>query len=419
MTDISPDKSREFATLVVERLRQAGYQTYWAGGCVRDEILGITPQDYDVATSAVPDQIEKVFSDRKTLAIGASFGVITVLGPRAAGQIEVATFRQDATYSDGRHPDRVSFTTAEEDASRRDFTINGMFFDPLENEVIDFVDGQADLERKLIRAIGDPQLRFAEDKLRILRAVRFAATFGFQIEPGTRAAIDQHAQELKVVSAERITAEMQRMLTHPGRSTAVQLLQETGLLAIIFPESEATQEDFRNRFQIALAGLEHLDTQDFASALALLWSQLVPAADRNLTESVMRRMKLSNEAIKSMTWMLDHESQVVEADTLDWPDLQRVLIDPRIEHLLALATARQQARQLPVTGIETCRQKQLLAPEKLNPPPLLSGNDLQEMGLPAGPLFREILEKVRNAQLMEQLQDKQQALEWVQSRWPG
>ena len=419
MTDISPDKSREFATLVVERLRQAGYQTYWAGGCVRDEILGITPQDYDVATSAVPDQIEEVFSDRKTLAIGANFGVITVLGPRAAGQIEVATFRQDATYSDGRHPDRVSFTTAEEDASRRDFTINGMFFDPLENEVIDFVDGQADLERKLIRAIGDPQLRFAEDKLRILRAVRFAATFGFQIEPGTRAAIDQHAKELKVVSAERITAEMQRMLTHPGRSTAVRLLQETGLLAIIFPESEATQEDFRDRFQVALAGLEHLDTQDFASALALLWSQLVPAADRNLTESVMRRMKLSNEAIKSMTWMLDHESQVVEADTLAWPDLQRILIDPRIEHLLALATARQQARQLPVTGIETCRQKQLLAPEKLNPPPLLSGNDLQEMGLPAGPLFREILEKVRNAQLMEQLQDKQQALEWVQSRWPG
>ena len=140
MTDISPDKSREFATLVVERLRQAGYQTYWAGGCVRDEILGITPQDYDVATSAVPDQIEEVFSDRKTLAIGASFGVITVLGPRAAGQIEVATFRQDATYSDGRHPDRVSFTTAEEDASRRDFTINGMFFDPLENQGIDFVD---------------------------------------------------------------------------------------------------------------------------------------------------------------------------------------------------------------------------------------------------------------------------------------
>ncbi|MCP3693083.1 MAG: CCA tRNA nucleotidyltransferase [Planctomycetaceae bacterium] len=419
MTDISPDKSREFATLVVERLRQAGYQTYWAGGCVRDEILGITPQDYDVATSAVPDQIEEVFSDRKTLAIGASFGVITVLGPRAAGQIEVATFRQDATYSDGRHPDRVSFTTAEEDASRRDFTINGMFFDPLENEVIDFVDGQADLERKLIRAIGDPQLRFAEDKLRILRAVRFAATFGFQIEPGTRAAIDQHAQELKVVSAERITAEMQRMLTHPGRSTAVQLLQETGLLAIIFPESEATQEDFRDRFQVALDGLEHLDTQDFASALALLWSQLVPAADRNLTESVMRRMKLSNEAIKSMTWMLDHESQVVEAESIAWPDLQRILIDPRIEHLLALATARQQARQLPVTGIETCRQKQLLAPEKLNPPPLLSGNDLQEMGLPAGPLFREILEKVRNAQLMEQLQDKQQALEWVQSRWPG
>jgi poly(A) polymerase len=419
MTDISPDKSRQFATLVVERLRQTGYQAYWAGGCVRDEILGITPQDYDVATSAVPDQIEEVFSDRKTLAIGAIFGVITVLGPRSAGQIEVATFRQDATYSDGRHPDHVSFTTAEEDASRRDFTINGMFFDPLENQVIDFVDGQADLERKLIRAIGDPQLRFAEDKLRILRAVRFAATFGFQIEAGTRAAIDQHAQELRVVSAERITAEMQRMLTHPGRSTAVQLLQETGLLAIIFPESEATHDDFMDRFQVALAGLDSLDTDDFAAALALLWSQLVPTADRVLTESVMRRMKLSNEVIKSITWMLDHEPQVVQAETIAWPDLQRILIDPRIDHLLALAAARQQARQLPVTGIEACRKKQLLAPEKLNPPPLLSGNDLQELGLPAGPLFREILEEVRNAQLMEQLQDRQQALEWVQSRWTG
>ncbi|MFP6618608.1 MAG: CCA tRNA nucleotidyltransferase [Pirellulaceae bacterium] len=419
MTDISPDKSRQFATLVVERLRQAGYQAYWAGGCVRDEILGITPQDYDVATSAVPDQIEEVFHDRKTLVIGASFGVITVLGPRSAGQIEVATFRRDATYSDGRHPDHVSFTTAEEDASRRDFTINGMFFDPLENQVIDFVAGQADLERKLIRAIGDPQLRFAEDKLRILRAVRFAATFGFQVEAGTRAAIDRHAQELKVVSAERITVEMQRMLTHPGRSTAVQLLQETGLLAIIFPESEATQDGFMDRFQVALAGLDNLDTADFATALALLWSQLVPTADRGLTESVMRRMKLSNEAIKSITWMLDHEPQVVQAETIAWPDLQRILIDPRIDHLLALAAARQQARQLPMTGIEACRQKQLLAPEKLNPPPLLSGNDLQELGLPAGPLFREILEEVRNAQLMEQLQDKQQALEWVRSRWPG
>ena len=176
---------RDTAVAIAIELRQAGHEAFLAGGCVRDRFLGIEPKDYDVATNALPDQIQEVFGRRKTLAIGASFGVITVLGPSAAGQIDVATFRQDAEYSDGRHPDHVTFTSAQEDASRRDFTINGMFFDPLKNEVIDHVDGQADLNQKIIRAIGDPQLRFSEDKLRILRAVRFAATLGFQIEADT------------------------------------------------------------------------------------------------------------------------------------------------------------------------------------------------------------------------------------------
>src|SRR5208337_581044 len=181
---IDPEQQRRFALEVVRRLRAAGFEAYWAGGCVRDELLGRRPKDYDVATSAAPPQIRELFGNRRTLPLGAAFGVITVLGPRPADpayrvpMIEVATFRQDAEYSDGRHPDHVTFSSAREDAARRDFTINGMFFDPVERTVIDFVGGQEYLRQGLIRAIGSPRLRFGEDKLRMLRAVRFAAAFG-------------------------------------------------------------------------------------------------------------------------------------------------------------------------------------------------------------------------------------------------
>ena len=419
MTKIQPDKAREFAVSVVEQLQQADYQAYWAGGCVRDQFLGIDPKDYDVATNALPDQIQEVFGRRKTLAIGASFGVITVLGPSSAGQIDVATFRQDAEYSDGRHPDHVTFTSAQEDASRRDFTINGMFFDPLKDEVIDHVDGQADIKQKVIRAIGDPQLRFSEDKLRILRAVRFAATFGFEIEAETQAAIEQFADQLQVVSAERITAEMERMLTHSNRQLAVQLLEQFGLLAIIFPEADYGSSDYANRLEVALKGLAGLKTSDFATALALLWSQLISTTSRDETEAMTRRLKLSNPQIKSILWMLEQEPQIVAADEIGWPTLQRILIDPRIENLLDLAAARRQAQQESISGIEHCRQQLQLPAAELNPPQLLSGNDLQELGLTSGPLFREILKQVRDAQLLGELADKAAALQWVQDRWPS
>ena len=418
MNAISPSNARTFALTVVQQLRDAGYQAYWAGGCVRDEILGVIPQDYDVATSAIPSQIQEVFHDRKTLEIGASFGVITVLGPRSAGQIEVATFRQDANYSDGRHPDQVSYTTAEEDASRRDFTINGMFYDPLENQVIDFVQGQVDLQHQLVRAIGDPQLRFAEDKLRILRAVRFAATFGFQIEAATREAIERHATDLRVVSVERITAELQRMLTNPNRAIAARLLVETGLMPVIIPEANLELLQGGTLLDHALKALELLQADDFATSMALLWSHWVPGADSSLTESALRRLKLSNDAIKAIQWMLAHESQVIQADSIAWPTLQRILIDPRITNLLALATARQQAQGLSLDGIEHCRQKLQLPADQLDPTPLLTGNDLQQAGLASGPLFREILLAVRDAQLVGEVRDRQQALAWIQARWP-
>ncbi len=419
MTKIIPEQAREFAVSVVEQLQQAGYQALWAGGCVRDKFLGIEPKDYDVATNAVPDQIQEVFGRRKTLAIGASFGVIKVLGPSSAGQIDVATFRQDAQYSDGRHPDHVTFTSAEEDASRRDFTINGMFFDPLKDEVIDYVSGQTDLQRKVIRAIGDPQLRFSEDKLRILRAVRFAATFGFEIEAETRAAIEQFADQLQVVSAERITAEMERMLTHKNRHLAVQLLQQCGLLAIIFPEGNYDSHDYADRLEVALKGLAALKTSDFATSMAFLWSQLATHPSRDETETMTRRLKLSNPQIKSILWMLEQEPQIVAANEIKWPTLQRILIDPRIECLLDLATARRQAEQKSILGIEHCRQKLQLPAAKLNPPQLINGTDLQELGLSSGPLFREILTQVRDAQLLGEFNDKATAIQWVQDRWPS
>ena len=215
---------RAFSVEVVEKLQSVGFEALWAGGCVRDQILGIQPQDYDVATNATPDQIRGLFGKNKTLAIGAAFGVITVLGPKTAGQVEVATFRKDGGYSDGRRPDSVEFTDAKEDALRRDFTINGMFIDPTTDQLIDYVNGEDDLSKRIIRAIGTPEDRIQEDKLRMLRAVRFAATYEFEIEPATMLAIQNAATDISVVSGERIGTEMRRMLAHPNRATAISLL---------------------------------------------------------------------------------------------------------------------------------------------------------------------------------------------------
>ena len=207
-----PQEQRRFAAEVVHHLREAGFETYWAGGCVRDQLLGRTPKDYDVATSATPSQIRQLFGRRRTLAIGAAFGVITVRGPKEAGMVEVTTFRQDAAYSNGRHPDHVTFSSAREDASRRDFTINGLFYDPIEEQVIDFVGGRADLAAGVVRAIGQPRARFAEDKLRMLRAIRFSATFDFELEAETFSSVRQMAGEITVVSPERIAMEMRVIL---------------------------------------------------------------------------------------------------------------------------------------------------------------------------------------------------------------
>jgi tRNA nucleotidyltransferase/poly(A) polymerase len=232
-----PERQREFAIEVVQRLRAGNFTALWAGGCVRDHLLGKTPKDYDVATNATPKQVRKLFRGLTTVDVGASFGVIVVVAPnKAAGEVEVATFRSDGSYSDGRRPDSVTFSSPEEDAQRRDFTINGMFFDPLEHKVLDFVGGERDLSQGYIRAIGDPHDRMREDKLRLLRAVRFTAQLEFGLARATKAAVTEMASEIHVVSAERIAAELRRMLTDQHRHIAVALADEVGLLREILPE---------------------------------------------------------------------------------------------------------------------------------------------------------------------------------------
>jgi len=336
MLTIDPEAQKKFAVQVVQRLQRAGHEAYWAGGCVRDLLLGRAPKDYDVATSATPSEIRNLFGYRRTLAIGAAFGVITVRGPKGAGNIEVATFRQDLAYSDGRHPDAVVFSSAAEDARRRDFTINGLFYDPLAEQVLDFVGGQEDLKAGLIRAIGQPEQRFAEDKLRMLRAVRFAAGFDFTIEPATFAAIRQMASQITVVSAERIAEEMRRMLTGPKRVRAVNLLLETGLAAAVLPEIVVSDTAARDRLQQSLETLGRLDQPSFPLALAALLHKLV---DADAACAVARRWKLSNAESDRCCWLIAHCQTLHNAHTMPWSALQPLLVSPGIEELLALLAA--------------------------------------------------------------------------------
>lgn len=399
--------SKEFAIAVVTRLNDAGHQALWAGGCVRDQLLGHQPKDYDVATSATPEQVRRVFGKQRTLAIGASFGVITILGPKNISPIEVATFRRDGGYSDGRRPDSVEFTDAREDALRRDFTINGMFFDPLSNQVIDFVGGEEDLNAQLVRAIRDPHERIREDKLRMLRGVRFAATFGFELEARTLAAIQSHAPEIDVVSGERIGAEMRRMLAGPRRAVAVQLLRQTGLLSEIVPggdrlESEPTWSEL-------IRCLEKLNG-DFESAAAIL---MEPVIADGVVDQWSSRWKLSNQEQKSIVWILKHWQTLDRADQLPWSQVQPLLLHGRdTERAMAIANCR---ADRPSSGVAFCQERLAWPPEQLDPPALLDGSDLIRLGFSPGPKFSRILADVRASQLDGTLVSGEQAEAWVRS----
>ena len=433
---------REFALAVVRRLHEAGFQALWAGGCVRDERLGLVPKDYDVATDARPEDVKKLF--RRHVTVGESFGVVMVLGPRHAGdtlQVEVATFRTDVGYSDGRRPDEVVFSSPKEDALRRDFTVNGMFFDPLKNELIDYVGGEADLGARILRAIGDPAVRFREDKLRMLRAVRIATRFELSIEADTAAAIRAMANQITVVSVERIAKELREILVHPRRVHGLNLMLDLGLMPVILPEV------------VPMKGLPH----GLPSApIGDLWGHVCDVLDRlgpepsfplamatllhdvgkprtvgrtpdhytfhghehvgaRLADELCQRLKLSNAERERVTWLVEKHQYLADARQMRTSRLKPILAHPGIRELLALHRADALASDRSVDHVEYCEQllKEWTAAD-LIPPPLLTGDDLKQRGLEPGPHFKTLLDAVREAQLDGTIETAEQAWELVE-----
>lgn len=439
---------RQFAIAVVQRLQEAGYEALWAGGCVRDELLGLVPKDYDVATSARPEEVQKLF--RRTIAVGASFGVIEVLGPRVEGKhlkVQAATFRTDCAYSDGRRPDQVVFSSAQEDALRRDFTINGMFFDPLQGKLIDHVGGQADLHARQLRAIGDPHLRFREDKLRLLRAVRLATRFELAVEPVTLAAIKAHAAEITVVSAERIAEELRQLLVHPRRSRGLNLLFELGLVEPILWEllpmkhqpQGLPEAPTGNLWDHTLAVLDFLGPQpSFPLALATLLHDVGKprvvgrTPDRytfyshehvgaRMANDLSLRLKLSNDERERIVWLVEKHQILSDAKKMRASKLKVILAHPGIHELLALHRADALASGRAVDHVDYCEflLREEWTPADLNPPPLITGHDLTRHGLTPGPSFKKLLDAVREAQLDGTLKTPAQALEFVERLLAG
>ena len=417
-----PDPRREFAVRVVRQLVEAGFIALWAGGCVRDLLMGRHPDDYDVATTATPDQVRDLFGRRRTLAVGESFGVVIVLGPQPAGQVEVATFRTEGPYADGRRPDHVAFATPEEDACRRDFTINGMFYDPLSERVLDYVHGEHDLRAGILRAIGDPHARMTEDKLRLLRAVRFAATLDFELDPHTAEAIQAMAAQILVVSWERIAAELQKMLRHAHRRRAMRLAQQLGLLVHILPElaAELTADDGRE-WTHTLNILDRLATARFEPAAAVLL-RAVPLAIHRRREVVetgtvgaaCRRLRLSNQQQEEIAWLVEHRAALRGATAFRPARLKRLLAHSLASELIAIAKATAAAENASSTDVDFADNYLRTTPrEVLDPPPLITGADLLQCGFRPGPDFKLWLDGIREAQLNGEVADRAGALALV------
>lgn len=393
---------REAAARVAATLRDAGHETYFAGGCVRDHLLGLEPSDIDVATAAVPDEVATIFP--KARGVGAHFGVMLV--PSGGRMIEVATFRSDGAYHDGRRPVEVSFGSAEADARRRDFTINGLFEDPRSGRIIDFVGGRDDLQARILRAIGDPEARFEEDRLRMLRAVRFAARFELAIDPGTAAAIASRADRLGAVSRERVGHELRRMLDHPGRATATAHLESLGLdVAVLGAARGSTTGDHRR-----MRGLE--PTAGWEQALAA-WELdrgtigAGEASDRASIDRLVDSLVLSNHERDDLVSML----QVRRALLDDWDGAgvaarKRLAARAAFERGLGLV-----ALEAPKVAAAVRAEVAVLAETGIAPTPILTGDDLVAIGLRPGPAFRSILDAIYDAQLEGRLTDRESALQ--------
>jgi poly(A) polymerase len=397
---------RVFAEEIVGRLREAGHEALFAGGCVRDLLLGKVPKDYDVATSARPEQVQAIFP--RTVAVGVSFGVVRVVkGSHLA--VEVATFRADGAYKDGRHPDAVRFTDAREDALRRDFTINGMFLDPTNDAVLDFVGGREDLEAKRIRAIGDPAQRFREDKLRLLRAVRFATRLDFTIDEATFSALQAMAPELGVVSAERILMELRLLLDGETRGRGYLQLGSTGLGPVILEECA---EDFAvgaNQIQLKQK-LDRLPADaPFSVSIAVVFAA-TDAPDKRC-DRFFKRLKGSNEERELSVWLLKHRDDLRDAHARPLSFRKRLYAYPHWRWLAMFTGATSLGKV-----VEWCEQeRQSMSPTAIDPPPLITGDDLQAAGFAPGPEFKTWLERIRDMQLDGSLGTAEDALKLVNS----
>ncbi len=395
-----PRTIRDAALGVVDRLRRHGHEALWAGGCVRDMLLGLEPADIDVATSATPTQIVELFT--RTRKVGAQFGVVLVKQGRY--WIETATFRTDLDYTDGRRPDRVVFTTAEQDALRRDFTINGLFYDPIEEHVIDYVEGQLDLEAGVVRAIGDPEERLAEDHLRLLRAVRFTARFAFQLDEPTASAVRHHAAKITRVSAERIREELEKMLAHPARAAAFSLMADLGLLEHLWSGSQWPADRIAH---VADTLAQLPDNADFVLSLAAVLVDEPPARIPEIGQD----LRCSNDQINNTTWLVACKSDLDRSATMRLADFKKLLAHDRFDDLLALHRALCLSESRPLDANEAARRRYAsIPPDRIAPPPFVTGEDLIARGLQPGPRFKTILDALYDAQLDDTLTSREQAL---------
>ncbi len=432
---------RETATEIVRRLHAAGFAAYWVGGCVRDQLLGRIPGDYDIATSAVPDQIEALFS--RTIPVGRQFGVIIVV--EDGGEFQVATFRAEADYQDGRRPEQVTFSNAQADASRRDFTVNGMFYDPVAGQLHDWVGGEADLRAKLLRTIGNPEERFAEDHLRLLRAVRFAAQLDFTIEAGTFAALRANAPKILRVSAERIREELMKLFRPPHAARGLDLLRESGLLEHVLPEIAATVDcqqspDYHpegsvfNHIRLMLAQLPTDAAPELPWAVLLHdVAKPVTASSDQATGSIhfyghekvgaemavalLQRLKFPRKQTEDIAQAVLCHMQFKDVKKMRKSTVRRMLmretfpLEMDLHRLDCLGSHRRLDHYefLVAVAEELERQREIR-------PPLLTGGALMELGVKPGPPMGALLAEIREKQLSDELKTAEEARAWVRQR---
>ncbi len=442
----SSSAARRLAERICEVLRAAGHQAYLVGGCVRDLLLGREPADYDVSTDAHPERVAELFPG--AIGVGAQFGVMIV--PEGEAQVEVATFRSDVGYSDGRHPDRVVYSaTPQEDVLRRDFTINGLLMDPRDGKVLDFVRGQEDLREGVIRAIGRPQQRLAEDKLRMARAVRFAARFGYRIEPQTFAAIRAMAPQVTQVSAERLRDELMRMLTEGAARRAWELLEECALLAVLLPEVARTKgvaqpPQFHPEGDVWIHTRLMLEGLPAACSPTLAWAVLLHDVGKpptfappdgpqgrirfdghvevgtRMAAEICRRLRFANDETGQIMALVANHLRFKDVPQMRASTLKRFVRLPKFEEHLELHRLDCLASHRNLENYEFVRR--FLAetpPEQVRPPRLITGDDLLELGYAPGPKFKQILQAVEDAQLEGKIADRRQAMAYARAAYPA